>query len=103
MDIGRSLATAPVRRAWRRAKIVFNNKSSVIDCSVRVLQTHGAELVMTSTIAVPAEFELRIEPTGERHFCEVTSRSRTELAVAFVGAATAPASTKRKPPSPFHY
>ena len=42
----------------RAGKIVFNNKSSVIDCMVRNLSPTGACLLVSNVIGVPSTFEL---------------------------------------------
>ena len=73
----------PARRMLLPAKIVFNRKSSVMDCLVRKLTADGAEITMKSTIGVPDAFELRAEQTGETLFCDVASRTLTKLEVRF--------------------
>ena len=47
-------------RMLRAGKIVFNNKSSVIDCLVRNLSPTGACLLVSNVIGVPSTFELLI-------------------------------------------
>ena len=71
------------RRCWRQGKIIFNQRSSVFDCAVRKLTREGAELVLNSTLGVPASFELRLDPTGETHFCSIDWRTETEIGVTF--------------------
>lgn len=85
------------RRLLLGGKIVFNNKSSVFDCIVRALSAGGAELQVKSSLGVPDQFHLRIEATGDVHFCSVTSRTQTELGVEFIGQVkqAAPAGKKK--------
>lgn len=86
----------PVRQSWRRAKIIFNQRSSVFDCAIRSLTGEGAELVMISTLGVPSTFELRLEPSGEKLFCNILRRTETELAVTLQEPAVAsPIKTNR--------
>ena len=54
-------------RTFLGGKIIFNQRSSVIDCLVRNLSSTGAKLTFTNTAAVPDEFELWI-PKQQRTF-----------------------------------
>jgi hypothetical protein len=47
-------------RTLQDARIVFNDRRSTVDCTVRNLSHHGALLVMPSTAGIPAQFELWI-------------------------------------------
>lgn len=95
MDSG-SASQRPIRRSWRRGKIIFNQRASVFDCTVRSLAPDGAELVMKSTLGVPSMFELRIEPSGEAFLANVVARTETEIAVAFEARIGAPPAAAQK-------
>jgi hypothetical protein len=41
-------------------KIIFNNRTSVLDCVVKNISSSGAKLVLPNTLRVPNEFELYI-------------------------------------------
>ncbi len=59
------------RRTLLKAQIVFNSRSSVIDCTVRDLSETGARLILGHPIPLPSEFELSIPSKGQRLRCEV--------------------------------
>jgi hypothetical protein len=48
------------RRTVLRGRVVFNNRSSVLDCTVRDLSDTGAQLTLADVSALPPEFELEI-------------------------------------------
>lgn len=54
-------------RVYRGAKIVFNARASVIDCTVRNLSEAGACLVLGTWSVLPREFELSID--GDTLIC----------------------------------
>jgi PilZ domain len=56
-------------RRWHaalRARIVFNNWSSVLDCTVRDLSDTGAGISFAGISPLPTEFELEIPNRGFR-------------------------------------
>ncbi len=48
------------RRTVLRGRVVFNNRSSVLDCTVRDLSDSGAQLTLADVSALLPEFELEI-------------------------------------------
>ena len=80
MDEQRKL---PRARTLKSGKIVFNLQSSVVDCTVRNLTSHGAMLVVPSLIGIPGNFELVLEPDRARHDCRVIWRGENRLGVEF--------------------
>ena len=65
-------------KRWRtvlKARILFNNRSSVLDCAVRDLSETGARIYLADTSELPATFELEIPNRGLRvQGCVVWSR-----------------------------
>jgi hypothetical protein len=53
-------------QAALKARIVFNNRSSVLDCTVRDLSETGARIYFADVSAIPPEFELEIPNRGLR-------------------------------------
>jgi hypothetical protein len=85
---GLSCAMSDYRRARRQrtlkaGRIVFNQKSSVFDCTVRNLSRTGACLDVPSSIGIPAAFELVIEAVGTALSCRVVWRSDRRIGVQF--------------------
>jgi hypothetical protein len=52
---------APRQRTLKKARIVFNDRRSAIDCVVRNLSPHGALLVLPSFVGMPETFELFVD------------------------------------------
>jgi PilZ domain-containing protein len=48
------------RRTVLTGKVLFNNRASVFDCTVRDLSDTGAQLTLADVSALPPEFELEI-------------------------------------------
>jgi hypothetical protein len=52
-----------LKKRWRtvlKGQVVLNNRSSVLDCSVRNLSDIGANLVFADVFLLPQDFELEI-------------------------------------------
>ena len=73
--------TDPRQRMLKAGTIVYNNSSSVYDCTVRNLSKGGACLMVNGGLTVPPEFELRME--GTRRQCIVTWRRPDRIGVKF--------------------
>jgi hypothetical protein len=72
-------------RSLLGARIVYNNRSSTLDCMVRNLSNTGARLVFSGPVAVPEEFELVIPQKGQTHRCKIAWRESREFGVEFLG------------------
>jgi c-di-GMP-binding flagellar brake protein YcgR len=48
--------------AYFKARIVFNNRSSVLDCTVRDISDTGAGISFAGILPLPKEFGLRSQP-----------------------------------------
>jgi len=75
----RTQGAPPRRRLLLGGKIVFNNRNSVFDCTVRAMSDQTAELRMQSTLGVPDVFQLRIDLTGQTRLCQVDWRTETDI------------------------
>lgn len=51
---------APRTRTLKRAKILFNNRYSTFDCTVRNISATGALLTIDPAVPLPKVFEIRI-------------------------------------------
>jgi hypothetical protein len=69
-------------RTPKPAKIIFDQKSSVIYCIVRNLSIHGARLQVPNVISVPEKFEVQIE--GVTRPAIAIWRGANEIGVAFL-------------------
>jgi hypothetical protein len=89
-DVAQHANAAPIehrntarRRSLRGGKIVFNQRSSVISCSIVNMSETGACLEAQSTIGIPKLFELKFEPGGEWRVCQVAWRNQRRIGVTF--------------------
>jgi hypothetical protein len=54
----------PRTRTLKSACIVFNDRRSVVDCTVRNLSANGALLLLPSIVGIPNDFEVFL---GDRY------------------------------------
>ncbi|MBN8912210.1 MAG: PilZ domain-containing protein [Rhizobiales bacterium] len=100
------------KRVLKGARIVYNDRSSTLSCTVRDLSDTGARLRVPQGQAVPSQFDLLIDVDGFEAPCTVVWRRGEEVGVTFdapptVNAAKraqvvtaidrAPVSIRRKP------
>jgi len=68
-------------RTLKSGKIVFNDRRSVVDCTIRNLSRTGACLQMPTTAGIPEHFELLLE--GVSRTCAIAWRSGSRMGVSF--------------------
>lgn len=73
---------SPRVRAFKGARIIYNNGATTRDCTIRNLSSGGAKLVMESTVGLPGRFVLAFED-GSRRQCVIRWRRLNELGVEF--------------------
>jgi hypothetical protein len=73
----------PRRRVHRRAQIIFNRGTAVIDCTLHDISTTGARLKVGSPIGIPDTFDLAAMG-GETRHCRVVWRKIDQIGVEFV-------------------
>jgi hypothetical protein len=71
-------------RAFLGARILFRQGNSTLDCRVRDISLYGAKLVMSSTVALPEEFDLTIPQKGRRYRCVLRWRRADQAGVKFL-------------------
>ena len=75
--------TGSRRRVLKAGSILFNDRRSTIDCTVRSLGTDSAGLTVSSSAGIPSEFVLSIKGEGFETRCQVIAQDRQNLEVAF--------------------
>jgi len=70
-------------RVLKGAKIVLNQRSSVIDCVVRNLTNLGACVHVRNAVSLPDRFELALGTLHTRRQCAVIWRAADSVGVAF--------------------
>jgi diguanylate cyclase (GGDEF)-like protein len=86
----------PRRRILREAKIVFNQRGSVIDCLVRNFSATGACLEVATQVGVPEAFDLLIDDERAPRRCFSIWRVDNKIGVEFGDAAVEDADTGAK-------
>ncbi|MDG4883940.1 sensor domain-containing diguanylate cyclase [Mesorhizobium sp. WSM4884] len=74
---------SPRRRVLKAGRILFNNRMSSIDCTVRTLGGDGAGLDVTSSIGVPGTFNLQIRSDAFDSCCRIASQTERHIEVEF--------------------
>lgn len=69
----------------RAGKIIYNNKMSVSDCSIRDLSNTGCRVGLESLVGIPDHFTLHIQNGSSRHECEVVWRKSNMMGLRFIG------------------
>ncbi|WP_119304434.1 PilZ domain-containing protein [Dongia deserti] len=72
------------RMVIKGAKIIFNNRKSVLDCRVRDLTADGARLDLSTQQLLPHEFELQVAGDPTRR-CGLRWARGTQAGVRFLG------------------
>jgi len=70
------------RRTLLGGKIVVNHLST-IDCRVRDLSDHGAQLLLATTVGVPERFELRLDRDNRYISARTVWRKADRIGVVF--------------------
>jgi PilZ domain len=76
-------------RSFLRAQIVFNNRMSTIDCIIKNISPSGAKVALSSSYAVPTEFDIDIPQKGRTHRARLIWRDND--------ASESNSSTRREP------
>ena len=70
-------------RTCRGGKILFNNRRSVLDCTIRNLSPEGACVQVASLVGVPATFDLLIDGEDAPRPCRLVWHSHNRAGVEF--------------------
>lgn len=71
------------RRVLKAGSILFNDRRSTIDCTVKSLGSDSAGLLVSNSAGIPSEFLLSIKGEGFETRCQVIAQDRQNLEVAF--------------------
>lgn len=84
------------RRTLLGGKIVVNHLST-IDCRVRDLSDHGAQLLVATSVGVPDRFELRLDRENRYISARIVWRKADRIGVVFETPADGPPTTSEPP------
>ncbi|MDR7031208.1 sensor domain-containing diguanylate cyclase [Rhizobium rosettiformans] len=71
------------RRVLKSGRIIINDRRSTIDCTIRSIGADGANIAVSDTSIIPANFILSIEADGIETTCRIISQNRQAIEVAF--------------------
>ncbi|WP_184804791.1 sensor domain-containing diguanylate cyclase [Rhizobium leucaenae] len=71
------------RRVLKAGSIIFDNRRSMIDCTIKTLGAEGAGLTVSNSVDIPAEFILMIKEDAFETNCRVIARDRQHLELSF--------------------
>jgi hypothetical protein len=71
-------------RTFLRARIVFNNQNSTIDCTVKNISSTGAKIELSDGLTVPEIFDLVIPQKGRTYRAQIAWRGTESMGVRFV-------------------
>jgi PilZ domain len=71
-------------RSFLRAQIIFNNRMSTIDCVIKNISTSGAKVALSSSLAVPTEFDIDIPQKGRSHRARLVWRDNDAIGIEFL-------------------
>ncbi|WP_395688756.1 PilZ domain-containing protein [Aestuariivirga sp.] len=77
---------SPRRRVLKRGKILFHDRPSVIDCTIRDISEGGARLLCSQAGLLPKEFFLVFVVEKEMRNVRIIWRTSEELGVEFLSA-----------------
>jgi diguanylate cyclase (GGDEF)-like protein len=72
------------RRVLKAGRIVFNNRHSTVDCTIRSLGDQGAGIDVWNAHDVPDRFRLMIGAESRERDCKVLSRADKHVEVDFI-------------------
>jgi hypothetical protein len=73
-------------RSFLRAQIIFNNRMSTIDCTIKNISTMGARIALSDSLAVPTEFEIDIPQKGRSYRARLVWRDKEAIGIEFLDA-----------------
>ena len=73
------------QRTLKAAKIIFNNRRSILDCTARDITDHGACLIIGGLAGVPDAFELQVPVDNLQQRCRVIWKRAGRIGVRFEG------------------
>ncbi len=76
-------AVEPRRRVLKAGVIIFNDRRSTIDCTIRSMSSKSAGIDVTGSTIIPAKFTLAIRSEGFETPCRIVSQTEKHLEVEF--------------------
>lgn len=74
-------------RSFLRARIVFNNQNTTIECIVKNISRSGAKIQLDNSLSLPTHFDLDIPQRGKTYRSRMVWRDADALGVSFIEVA----------------
>jgi hypothetical protein len=71
------------RRVLKAGSILFNERRSTMDCTIKSLGVDSAGLSVFSSVGLPPEFTLAIKGENFETLCRIIAQDRQNVEVAF--------------------
>ena len=71
-------------RSLLRARILFNNGASTIDCTIKNISAQGAKIEIVHSLSVPSEFDLEVPQRGRTYRAKMMWRAANSIGVEFI-------------------
>ncbi len=78
------------QRTYLGGQVEFHQRCPRLECLVRNMSQNGARLIFPRPVAIPDQFELTIQQTGDSRRARIVWRVEKEAGVAFLAAETGP-------------
>ena len=73
-------------RAFLRARIIFNNHNTTIECTIKNISASGAKIVLSEALTIPNEFDLEVPQKGRTYHARMMWRDAGSIGVHFIEA-----------------
>ena len=80
-------------RTMLGAQIIFNNRSSTVDCQIRNMSEDGAKIIVHDHLSIPQHFEFHVPQKGRSFRAKVIWRKDNEAGLEFLQDNTVQAGT----------
>ena len=71
-------------RSFLRARIVFNNHGSTIDCTIKNFSLYGAKVDIGNSVSIPNTFDLEVPQKGRTYRARLCWRDEAAIGVEFI-------------------
>ena len=75
---------SPRARTMLGAQIIFNNRSSTVDCQIRNMSEEGAKIIIHDHLSIPQRFEFHVPQKGRSFKAKVIWRQDSEAGLEFL-------------------
>ena len=72
------------RRVLKAGRLIFNNRHSVVDCTVRAIWETGAEVDVSTSLGIPEDLTFSIRSDNIETRCRIVTRRPSTLELEFV-------------------